>query len=83
MALITCPECQQSVSSIAKSCPKCGYPIAGSGTTQQHFGEVEAIEASSETALFETRGFAGCGTAAVGFFILMICSSNLELFPGR
>lgn len=28
MALITCPECGQSVSDKASKCPKCGYPIA-------------------------------------------------------
>ena len=28
MALIKCPECGNEVSSIAASCPKCGYPIA-------------------------------------------------------
>lgn len=27
MALITCPECGQSVSDKASKCPKCGYPI--------------------------------------------------------
>lgn len=28
MALIACPECQKPVSTEAKSCPVCGYPIA-------------------------------------------------------
>lgn len=27
MALITCPECSKEVSSRAKACPNCGYPI--------------------------------------------------------
>jgi hypothetical protein len=27
MALITCPECKNGVSSSAASCPKCGYPL--------------------------------------------------------
>ena len=27
MALITCPECGQSVSDHAVACPKCGYPV--------------------------------------------------------
>jgi len=27
MALITCPECKKSVSSLAASCPNCGCPI--------------------------------------------------------
>lgn len=28
MPLITCPECNNSVSSYAKVCPNCGYPIS-------------------------------------------------------
>ena len=28
MALIQCPDCKRQVSSEAKSCPSCGYPIA-------------------------------------------------------
>lgn len=27
MALITCPDCGQSVSDRAPTCPRCGYPI--------------------------------------------------------
>lgn len=27
MALINCPECQKEISSVATSCPHCGYPI--------------------------------------------------------
>lgn len=27
MALITCPECQRSVSDQAASCPGCGHPL--------------------------------------------------------
>lgn len=27
MALITCPECTNSVSDLAEACPKCGYPL--------------------------------------------------------
>ena len=29
MALIRCPECAQSVSDQARSCPSCGYPLRG------------------------------------------------------
>lgn len=29
MALIQCPECGKEISSFAKSCPNCGYPIDG------------------------------------------------------
>jgi hypothetical protein len=27
MALISCPECKQAVSTSAASCPACGYPL--------------------------------------------------------
>ncbi|MBR3804685.1 MAG: zinc ribbon domain-containing protein [Clostridia bacterium] len=30
MALINCPECGKQVSSVAKVCPDCGFPIASS-----------------------------------------------------
>lgn len=28
MAMTKCPECQRSISDLAKSCPACGYPLA-------------------------------------------------------
>ena len=28
MALVTCPECGREVSSAAKACPACGFPVA-------------------------------------------------------
>ncbi len=30
MALITCPECKKEISSYAKSCPHCGFPLNNS-----------------------------------------------------
>ncbi|MFM0184162.1 zinc ribbon domain-containing protein [Paraburkholderia nemoris] len=32
MALISCPECNISISDRATACPSCGYPIATGGT---------------------------------------------------
>lgn len=29
MALIRCPDCEREVSSKARSCPQCAYPIEG------------------------------------------------------
>ena len=31
MALISCPECGQQVSTAAKACPACGFPVAEQG----------------------------------------------------
>jgi len=38
MALVTCPECQQQVSSKATTCPHCGFPIG-----QAQSPDLEAI----------------------------------------
>ena len=48
MALIKCPECGTDVSDRAESCPKCGYPIAGGGSTQAHAGKIQTIEQTSK-----------------------------------
>ena len=32
MALMECPECQKSISTLAKSCPSCGYVLPAAGT---------------------------------------------------
>lgn len=34
MALIKCPECGREVSSVAKNCPFCGYPVAQSRSNE-------------------------------------------------
>jgi len=34
--LIECPDCGNAVSRRAETCPKCGCPIAGGGSTQAH-----------------------------------------------
>src|SRR4051794_20672202 len=33
MALVTCPECNQQISTDAQSCPHCGKPVAGIPST--------------------------------------------------
>ncbi|HQF85415.1 MAG TPA: hypothetical protein PLX58_10620 [Smithellaceae bacterium] len=48
MALIKCPECGAQVSSMAESCPKCAYPIAGGGTTQASGGKIQTVEQTSK-----------------------------------
>lgn len=34
MALIKCPECGKEVSSVAKNCPFCGFPVAQSQSNE-------------------------------------------------
>ncbi len=36
MALIKCPECGSVISSVADSCPKCGYPINKNSIGKKH-----------------------------------------------
>jgi predicted RNA-binding Zn-ribbon protein involved in translation (DUF1610 family) len=36
VSLIQCPDCGNAVSARAETCPKCGCPIAGGGSTQAH-----------------------------------------------
>lgn len=48
MALIQCPDCGSQVSSSAAACLKCGYPIAGGGTTQAQGGKVQTVEQTSK-----------------------------------
>ena len=48
MALIECPECGVQVSSIAKNCPKCAYPIGGSSSTPAQNVNVQVIEQTSK-----------------------------------
>ena len=35
MALVTCPECGGTVSSLARACPHCGYAVAESHSRPQ------------------------------------------------
>jgi hypothetical protein len=41
MALIECPDCGKQVSTAAKACPSCGYPVA------ERLGQVPAAAATS------------------------------------
>lgn len=44
MALIKCPECGKEVSSIAKSCPNCGYPISETQHTTEPEPDILTLE---------------------------------------
>lgn len=53
MALITCPECQKEISSLAPACPHCGFPLSqleGVGPDSK----VDTQEVSSSTSNRET-----------------------------
>lgn len=55
MALVTCPECKQEISSQANSCPHCGYVLNSGGNekqTRNRETKLGAIEKSTGTGVF-------------------------------
>jgi TM2 domain-containing membrane protein YozV len=78
MAIVLCPECKESVSSQATSCPKCGYPI-----NRPAAGAAAAISApkkSRSLAIFLALILGGLGAhkfyvdkPGAGFLYLLFC----------
>jgi hypothetical protein len=54
-ALIKCPACDRKISSLADTCPKCGYPVIREGTTQAHDGKSQTIEKTSKEKELELK----------------------------
>jgi len=44
MALTNCPECSHQVSTLAKTCPQCGFPIASHGAANQVTSLIPLLE---------------------------------------
>ena len=60
MALIACPECSKQISTEAKTCPACGYPLAERGIpaapTADPSGETsDAARVDAQPVLLEVR----------------------------
>ena len=55
MALITCPECGKEVSTEAKACPACGYPVAERSGPAPSSPEAQARTVDSQAVLLEVR----------------------------
>jgi len=53
MALIACPECGKQVSTTAKACPNCGYPVAEHVPPAQ--AAADSVAAGNTEALAEVR----------------------------
>jgi hypothetical protein len=58
MALVQCPECGQSVSSAAATCPQCAYPMHQSGTgagrlNPKHTGRIITTERTGKGLKFQ------------------------------
>jgi len=75
MALIKCPECECQISSNAECCPKCGYPIAGGGSTQAHGGKIQTVEQTSKKYKLQQLL---SSLLAIGSLMVMIIGSGLE-----
>ena len=71
MALITCRECGISVSSMAHTCPNCGYPFSAHGKQGQENGVVTIQQTSKPLKLmmlvFVILLVAGICVIAFGF----------------
>ncbi|QKS70137.1 zinc ribbon domain-containing protein [Paenalkalicoccus suaedae] len=67
MALISCPECDRSISDHAKACPHCGYPLRESRTPHPSVIYQEAPK--------ERKGMGCCGCfvlLAIGIAVAII-----------
>lgn len=81
MALITCPECGNSVSDKAEKCPQCAYPINKSNITIHPPNNIktEVVVKPKEGCFLQTLN-AGCMIVAVilgiiGLIVLVgLCS---------
>ncbi|CAN7296705.1 hypothetical protein [Acidovorax sp. Leaf78] len=83
MALITCPDCNRQVSSLAVACPGCGYPIAsahgelGPGgqkplsalQSPQVWGRVTGVVGAWLVAPWIARMLAVVGACVMGYFL--------------
>lgn len=87
MAIIMCPECKESVSNQAFSCPKCGYPInqPSSGTVT----EINVRKKSRSTAIFLSLILGGIGAhkfyvdkPGAGLLYLLFCWTFIPVIFG-
>lgn len=56
MALIVCPDCQASVSSIALACPTCGRPVSAGATPSKDSGSTEGYTPSGSRVIVDVVG---------------------------
>lgn len=57
MSLIICPECGKEISSMAKACPQCGYPVEENTLEYQVKKAIEEHSPVRAIQLVETRGY--------------------------
>jgi len=78
MAIVQCPECKESVSDQATSCPKCGYPIKKASITTSI--SIEKPQKSRSLTIFLSLILGGLGAhkfyvdkPGAGFVYLIFC----------
>ena len=89
MALITCPECQQQVSTLAATCPHCGAPRTPEAPPRQTVDQEKMaagvpIEGSPSRGGRSTRKSYGCVVAilfVVGLVLLLAFISSQSSRP--
>lgn len=71
MALIRCPECDHEVSSIASSCPYCGYPINSNPNGDNRVSSSKKVNSKRKKSIIVCVIIASC---------LLIWASVFHLF---
>ncbi len=77
MAMITCPECNNSVSDSAKECPSCGYPI--NDKKRSMYDELNEYD---NNASYEPSALPPFNTPGLIGFIIGLLSLFMPLFIG-
>lgn len=85
MPLIGCPDCRTKVSDKAAACPRCGYPIAGSGsydpTAAERAQRLLNDQPRDEDAPTKSKGGGCAGVTAlmlIGIVVLIVIGSRQE-----
>jgi glycerol dehydrogenase-like iron-containing ADH family enzyme len=73
MALISCPECDKQVSSVAIACPSCAYPLAATDTALSQPKTVVTTQSTSK--YFKAIQLLGVVCILIG---MVSCSSGSE-----
>lgn len=66
MTLIKCPSCQHTVSSVASTCPQCGYLLTQPRFQQGHEGSLTECRKCGHKVLSKVRVCPYCGLSAPG-----------------
>lgn len=84
MALVTCPDCHQSISNVASACPQCGRPRDRDGArvaTQLTATPIKAAQAVgvllTAFGLYGLATDAGYGIAAAVLGVLLYLGARL------